>query len=80
MARRILPNRGRSDFSGKPRQEFQQKLACYGTLKHFIQLCTMGLFPKNSAVLVGITENVKFNDDLAHFFVGFRANLNNVQY
>ena len=34
----------------------------------FLHTCTVGLGPKISALQVGMVENVKFNDDLAHIF------------
>ena len=48
VAGRNLANLRISEVVGKPRQEFPQQIACCGTLKHFLQLCIMGLFPKNS--------------------------------
>ena len=55
-------------FTGKARQKFPSKIGYSRSSKRFVHACTVGLSPKNSALEVGIVKNVKFNDDLAHFF------------
>ena len=55
-------------FTGKVRQKFPSKIGYSRSSKRFLHTYTVVLSPKNSALEVGIVKNVKFNDDLAHFF------------
>ena len=68
VARRILPNRSRYDFSGKARQKFHQKLTIFDDSKMSIQFCNAFLGLSSSNYQLEMVKHIKFDHVLDTIF------------
>ena len=71
MAKRIVPNRRRSDVSGKAGQEFHQKLTVSDDSKMHIHYAQLVLGLPSTAFQLGMVKHDKLEHDLDTIFCEF---------
>ena len=71
VAKQILPNHSRYDFSGKARQEISPRIGYSGRYKTFKLICTFALGHLFGPSQVYNVENVKFDHVFCNIICGF---------
>ena len=75
MAKQILPNHSRYDFSGKARQEISTKIRYSGRYTRSILICTFALGHLFGPSQVCNVENMKFDHVFCNIICGFLAQI-----
>ena len=71
MAKLISPNHGRYDVTGKPGQEFLEKIDIFYDSNMLIDVCTSFLGLSSSASQLGMVKHIKFDHILDTIFCWF---------